>query len=104
MTKQFGNLIVAHPIMLIIVENRDEHVEMSKQLLQGHIRSKFNLVICTVAPIGKTLVQSETLGCDRIPERFKNLSEELLASPARQCWNRNAQWQSSVHQFRTLFT
>src|SRR5215475_8211441 len=69
-TQQLFNFVVADPIMLVVVEHRDQHVQMRKQIAYAAIGLKFYAEILAFAPLRKFVVQREPSRRHRVSERF----------------------------------
>ena len=57
MPEEFGHLVVANPVMLLVVQHGDQHIHMAQQVAQAQSAGQGNREVLAVAPLGNTLVQ-----------------------------------------------
>jgi hypothetical protein len=91
MPQEFFHFRITNPIMLIVVEDRDEHIEMRQQITQANGALEPNGVVGTLTPLRKFLVE-RVPGCcyfvtqNKRRNRFsppRQGSTEISASNAR---------------------
>ncbi len=84
MAHQFVDLVVPDPVMLLIVEHGDQHVQMPEQILQPPVAVERDGEVGAVSPLRKARVQRVPLGPDGVAEWFKEAVQESFTAPARQ--------------------
>ena len=84
---QFLDLLVAHPVVLFIVENRDQHREVPQQIRYPLVALKSHCEIAAHPPIGVRLIEDMPLQTDRIAERFEQLAQDRFAATTGQRGN-----------------
>ena len=101
-TQELFYLFVTHPVMLLVVQYRDEHVEMREQFAQANATAQFDRAVDAFAPVGKFLIERTTLCHNFIPERLEQSPQEPLAPAARQDGNVGFQGERGFCQFRAV--
>ena len=81
-TKQLFDLVVSHPVVLLIVENRNEHVKMRQQVAQPPRRAERDGEQPARAEGRHALVELVARRVDRVAERLEQRAEECLAAAA----------------------
>ena len=82
MTKQLLDLVVPDPVVLLIVENRNEHVQVRQQVAQPARCSQRNREQPARAERRHALVEFVTRRFDRVAERLEQRAEKRLAAAA----------------------
>ena len=82
-TKQLFDFVVPHPVVLLIVENRNEHVQVRQQFAQPARCSKRDGEQPARAERRHALVEFVTRRFDLIAERLEQRAEKRLAAAAR---------------------
>src|SRR5882724_12909850 len=103
MSQQLLNLVIAHPVMLFVVEHRNKHIDVREQILQSNVPSKFYCVIRASSPFGKLLVQLMAPGDDLIAQWFKQSAKESFTAATWKNGNLRLQRYPSVRKFRAAF-
>lgn len=101
-TNQFIDLVVADPVVLVVVQNRDEHVEMRKQIAEPPDAPDGHGEIVAQSPVSVLLIERALLSAHLVTERLEEAPQESLAVAA---WkNRQAYLERklAVHQFWSL--
>jgi hypothetical protein len=104
MPQQFLDLVVADPVMLLIVEYRNENVDVRQQILQPYFAIELHSEIRTRAPIRKRFVERMAFGDHFITERFKQTAQEVFTTAARQYGDLRLQRNLCFSQLRSAFT
>ena len=65
------DFIGAYEVMLHVVEDRNEHVEMSEKFRDGFLTAQNNAVIRALPPLGKFRVEQPSFGGHRVSQRFE---------------------------------
>jgi hypothetical protein len=81
-TKQLLDFVVPNPVVLLIIENRNEHVQMRQQVAQPTRCSKRHCKQSARAKGRHALVEFVACRIDRIAERLEQRAEECLATAA----------------------
>ena len=81
-TKQLFDLVVSNPVVLLIVEHRNEHVQVGQQVAQPARCSKRDGKQPARAERRHALVEFVARRFDRIAERLEQPAEERLAATA----------------------
>ncbi len=85
MTQKFFHFVIANPIVLIVVQHRNEHVKMRQKLLQRQSRIQFDMEIRAFSPVGKLLIQRQPPRGDSVAKRLEHFSQKILATTTWQC-------------------
>ena len=80
--KQLLDLVVAHPVVLLIVENRNEHVEMRQQVAQPACRAERDGEQPARAERRHALVELVPRRLDLVAERLEQAAKKRLAAAA----------------------
>ena len=80
--KQLLDLVVADPVVLLIIEDRDEHVQVRQQVAQSARRSQRDGEQPARAERRHALVECVTRRFDLVAERLEQRAEERLAAAA----------------------
>jgi hypothetical protein len=78
------DLVLGHPVVLVVVEHRQEDVEMLEQLLEPLRAGQRHREVPARSPVRTRLVQREPPSHDRVPEGLEETPQERLASATRQ--------------------
>ena len=57
--KQFVNLVVADPVVLVVVEYRQQHEQMLQDVLETRLDTQRQVEVSTFAPIGECGVEGD---------------------------------------------
>ena len=82
MTKQLLDFVVADPVVFLVVENRNEHVQVREQVAQPPGRPQCDREQPARTERPHALVEFMTSRLDCIPERLEQRAEERFASAA----------------------
>jgi hypothetical protein len=82
--KQFLELVLANPVVLLIIEDRHQHVQVPKQFGEADLALERNAEIRTVAPLRERCVERMSRGLDGVAERLEQRAQECLAAATRQ--------------------
>ena len=82
MTQQLLDLVVADPVVLLIVENRNEHVQVRQQVAQPARRAQRDREQPARTEDRHALVELVARRLDRVAERLEQRAEECLAAAA----------------------
>ena len=81
-SKQLLDFIVSHPVVLLVVENRNEHVQVRQELVQSTRGSKRDREDPARAERRHALVEFVARRFDRVAERLEQRAEERFAAAA----------------------
>src|SRR2546421_8656991 len=93
------DFIFAYPIMFVVVENRQQDVQMLQHILQALLGSKDNTPVSTFTPVGKLLVKGVMRGIDLVTEGLKQSAKKYISTTARYDGNHDLQRQSGTGKF-----
>jgi hypothetical protein len=82
-TKQLLDFGIAYPVVLVIVQHGDKHVEMGDEILQAHLGSKPDCEVRAVSPVRKFLVEPVSLRRYGVAERLKQPTQNVFSAPTR---------------------
>src|SRR5262245_34583156 len=97
-TQQLFDFVVADPIMLLVVERRDQHVEMREQIAQAAMSPQFDSEVLALAPFWRSFVQAAPPRRHRVAYRFEQPPQNLLPAATGQNGDRGLQRQLSLDQ------
>src|ERR1043165_1718056 len=103
MPQKLFDFVITNPVVLVVIQNRDENVEMTKELMQGQSRFHFDAAVGTLTPIWKMFIERQTLGPDKIAERFEELPQKFLTASAGQGRELHTKRQRTITQSRAVF-
>jgi hypothetical protein len=83
--QQLVDLVAVDPVVLVVVEHRQEHVEMREQIGQPRVAREGESDVAARAPRREPLVERQRLDVDRVAERLEDPPRQLLAAAA---WDR----------------
>src|SRR6185503_8517203 len=81
--KQLVDFGVAHPVMLLVVEDGNEHVQMREQAGEPLCATQRQREVATGAPLWRASVQCVRRYRHGVAERLEQSAEEHLAASAR---------------------
>ncbi len=82
--KQFFQFIVAHEVVFVVVEDRDEDVQVRQQFRNRLVSTDRHREIGTLAPFGELLIERMTCGLDGVTQRFEHAVQKVVATSHRQ--------------------
>jgi hypothetical protein len=100
MAKEFLHLVVSHPIVLVAIEHRDEHIKMAEQGMHRLRAGEFDAMIDAFSPLGKEPVERRGGGAYGVAERLKKTAQQFRAPSAWKRGNRRVQRKRHVNEFR----
>jgi hypothetical protein len=77
--EEFRHLILANPVMLLVIQDGDQHIQMAQQVAQAQSAGQGDGVVLAVAPFGRTLVQGMRFPGDVIAQGLKQTSQHGFA-------------------------
>src|SRR5258705_13373269 len=90
--------------MLLVVEDRNEHINVRKQILQTNVTLNLYGVIVACSPLGKLVIKLMADRDDFIAQRFKQSAQESLTTATWKNRNFRLQRHPSVCQFGPALT
>jgi len=102
--EELFHLVVANPVMLVVVEHRDEDVQVREQVSKGGGHRQLDGEVGPLAPLGERFVERVPCGDDGITERLKELAEQCLAAAAGQDADPGDEGDARLREFRALST
>src|SRR5438093_7053349 len=78
------DLVAPDPVVLVVVEHRDQYVEVPKQILQPDAPAQGQVVVRTVTPLGSAGVDRLPARLDLVAERHEESLDEARAAAARE--------------------
>src|SRR5687768_8803992 len=101
--QQLVDLVFADPIVLVAIEDRDEHRQLAQRILQASRRGEGHSVGLTMTPLREPLVQYMANGLDpRIAERVEQAMEDVLAASAADGGERYLEWNRRIGKVGAL--
>ena len=94
------HLGVAHPVVLVVVEHRDQHVEVGQQVAQGTGGAQADREVRAHPPLRKLGVERMGLGRDRVAERLEEAAQHPLAAAAGERRQADVEGERLPHQLR----
>ena len=77
---QLVDLVPAHPVVLVVVEHRQQHVQLAEQVTHPARGGDAHVEVGAVTPVGEGRVQRYRLGAHLVAER---LEQPVAAAPRR---------------------
>jgi len=96
------DLIVAHVVVLLVVEHRDQDVEVRQQVAQPGRPGKGHRPIRALAPVGEARIERASLGGHAIAERREEALQNLVATPAGERGDGRFKRQGLIHERRAI--
>ncbi len=88
------------PVMLVVVEHRDQHVEMGQQVAQGAGGAQADREVAAHPPLRELGVERMGLGRDRVAERLEEAAQDPLAAAAGEGRQADVEGERLPHQLR----
>jgi hypothetical protein len=96
--QQLLDLGLADEVVLVVVEDRHQHVDVLQQVLEAERRPQLEVEVRALPPVGKVLVQGAPGGGDLVAERLEEPPEQLLAAAAGQSGDARGERQRRLGQ------
>ncbi len=80
--EQLVDLVVADPVVLVVVEHRQEHVQVLQDVLDPGYRRQAYIKVRAQSPLDEAAVERSSGGDHLVAERLEQRPEHLLAAPA----------------------
>jgi hypothetical protein len=100
--EQLVELVLPDPIVLGVVEHRQQHVQMRKQILKPTGRAQLDSKIRALTPGRELGIEGQPLGRDRVAERLEQPTKQGLAAPTRQHRKLGLERDRSVGEFGSI--
>src|SRR5256885_16704226 len=84
MSKEFVHFLLADPIVLVVVEYRDQHVQVRQKLMQWNRVGQLDGEVGAFAPIGEVLVQRVPRRGDGVAKWLEQSAQQSFAAAAGQ--------------------
>ncbi len=82
LTQQLLELVLSDEVVLVVVENRNENVEVGQELRECPLRSQLHGEVGSLAPRRERGVERVVLGVNLVPERLEQAAQQPLAAAA----------------------
>jgi hypothetical protein len=83
MTQQFVDFGITDVIVFLLVESRQQHVEVRKGIVNRHPGFECQAKIAALAPIRKLLVEWDRRNVDFVAQQFEEPSQDIRLRRAR---------------------
>src|SRR4029078_10360036 len=84
LVKQLLEFVLADEVVLVVVENRDEDVQVGQEIGQCSLGPELHGEVGALAPGRERRIQRVMLGAALVAQGLKQASQQCLAAPA---WN-----------------
>ena len=81
--EQLLDLVGAHPVVLVVVEHRQQNVEVLEEVLHPEVPLESDVEVPAVPPGGKLGVERDRPRLDLVAERLEQCAGERLAAATR---------------------
>ena len=81
--EQFVHFVIAYPVVLVVVEDRDQDIKMGQQLVEAQSAVELHVEILAVAPLGEFVIKRIFVRPNRVAQRFEQASKELFPTATR---------------------
>ena len=100
--QQLVHFVVANPVVLVVVQHGQQHVEVRQQIPEPHFRGEFHAEIWAGSPFREPVVQFMRLNRNAITQRLEQTPDEVGAFAGRYDFNPRLQRDGLVCQGRTI--
>src|SRR5262249_10625748 len=100
MTQQLLDLIVSNPVVLLVVQYRDQYVQVRQQLAQSPRRSQRDSEQPARPESGHALVEFVAGRLDLVAERLEQRAKKSVAATAGDRCDSRFEWQRRRRQIR----
>src|SRR6185369_3119065 len=83
-TQQLLHLVVAHPVVLLVVEHGNQHVEMCEEIRYAHLAAQRHRVVATLSPLRRAVVEQVRFHSHGVAEGLEETTEQRFTTSA---WN-----------------
>ncbi len=80
--QQLVDLVVSHPVVLLVVEHGEYHIQVRQQIAQAGRRRDAQREVRALAPFGEARIEQQTPRVDGVAERLEQPRQEPLAAAA----------------------
>jgi hypothetical protein len=101
MPEEFGNFIVADPVMLRVIHHRDQHREMTQQVTQAQDAGQRDHIVLAGAPGRYLLVQGMPCRGDVVAQGLEQASQQGFAPSTGEHGKASLQGEWRRGQFRS---
>ncbi|MEH3053798.1 MAG: hypothetical protein PGN13_07270 [Patulibacter minatonensis] len=81
--EQLLDLVVADPIVLVVVEHWQQHVQVGEQLREAHLAAQTERQVAAVAPVRVAWVEGDRGHLHLVAERLEQAAHERLSATRR---------------------
>src|SRR5262249_36253167 len=82
--KKLFNFVLSDPVMFIVVQYRNENIEMRQEIAQAYLRTEFDREVSALAPFREFFIKDPARGFNGIAERLEEATQKNLAAAAGQ--------------------
>lgn len=100
LVEQLAALVVAHPVVLVVIEHGQQHVEVRKQVGQPHGPAEPHRQVAAVAPLGEPVVERDRRRGHAVPEGLEQRTQHRTTATGRQCGHLDLEGQRRGGQVR----
>ena len=102
-TKQLFDLVLADPVMLVVIQHRNQNVEMGQQIAQSTVRFQCRGEIGALAPFRKLLIERMSSCRHFVAERLEESPQNKFSAATRHNGNARFQRQRRLCEFVAFF-
>ena len=96
--QQLVHLVVAHPVVLGVVQHGKQHVEVGQQVPQPHHPLEAHTEAGTGSPLGEAHIQRAFLDFNGVAQRLEQPANEVGSLPGREGGQLGLQWDRLLRQ------
>src|SRR5262249_35638876 len=94
--------VIAHPVVLLVIEHRHQDVEVPERLAQRLLGRKPNAEVSARTPFREVVVERDRLSRHLVAQWLGDPAEESLSTSTRQGQESDVERDRRFHQFRTV--
>src|SRR5260370_4825685 len=101
MTQQLFDFRVTNPVVFVVVQNRNENIEMRQQITQSNCGLESDRKVRTLSPLREFLIQRMARSTNFVTQRLEQAAQQIFSAPPRQHRDPHFQWQRRLPPFPT---
>jgi len=82
-SEEFLDFVISNPIVFVVIQDRNENIEMGEQIPQSSFGLKCDREVSTLAPLWKFLVKWVADGRDLVAQWLEQAPKYALATATR---------------------
>ncbi len=100
--EQLLHLVVADPVVLGVVQHRDQHIKMREERRQRLLSLQLERIVPAFAPIRKRGIERQPHRFHLVTKRLEEPSQKVLPAPAGQHGNLRLQVEDAIDRLRLV--